>query len=113
MALRTAMELGTSDELALLAATLIAAGLSLFIVFHAYRGYRRNESRRMLFLASGLALITLVPFAMSILVPVLGYWVVIDTSTYAFGLPMLQRVSQITGLCCILYSLMIPPARSS
>jgi hypothetical protein len=104
---------GGSAELALLAVTLIAAGLALFIVFHAFRGYRRHKSRRMLFLAGGLALITVVPFLLSMLVTVVGYGTAFDASVYTFVLPMLQRVSQIAGLCSILYSLLISPHSSS
>ena len=111
--LQAGVNTGASDELALLAVTFIAAGLALFIVFHAFRGYRRNKSRRMLFLASGLALITVIPFLMSMLVTVAGYGTTFDASVYTFVLPMLQRVSQITGLCCILYSLLISPTNSS
>lgn len=111
--LQAGMNTDASVELTLLSVTFIAAGLSLFIVFHAFRGYHRNKSRRMLFLASGLALITVIPFLMSMLVTVAGYGTAFDASVYTFVLPMLQRVSQIIGLCCILYSLLISPHHSS
>ena len=58
-----------SDYLLLLSVSLIALGLALFIVFHAYQGYQRNESTRMLFLAGGLCLITVIPLAISTNVP--------------------------------------------
>ena len=103
---------GAANELTLLAVTLIATGLSLFIVLHAYRGYRRHESRRMLFLASGLALITVIPFTMSMSVTMGGYLTVFDASMYAFWLPLFERVSQIGGLCCLLYSLLMSPSNS-
>lgn len=98
-----------SDYLLLLSASLIAIGLALFIVFHAYRGYRRNNSRRMLYLASGLCLITVVPMALSIGVNSLGQTLTLHSRIYTFYLPLGVRVSEIGGLCLLLYSLLVAP----
>lgn len=101
-----------SDYFLLLAASLIAVGLALFIVFQAYRGYRRNDSKRMLFLAAGLCLITVIPMALSIGINSLGQIVTLQPRVYTFHLPIVIRASEIAGLGCILYSLLITPGRS-
>ena len=101
-----------SDYLLLLSVSLIAIGLALFIVFHAYQGYQRNESTRMLFLAGGLCLITVVPLAISIGVNSVGQVVNFHSRVYTFYLPTAARVSEIAGLCSLLYSLLITPGQS-
>lgn len=101
-----------SDYLLLLSASLIAVGLALFIVFHAYRGYQRNSSVRMLFLASGLCLITVVPMTLSIGIDSLGQVIDLSPRVYTFYLPLVIRVSEIIGLCSLLYSLLITPVQS-
>ncbi|RQG87139.1 hypothetical protein EA462_15595 [Natrarchaeobius halalkaliphilus] len=101
-----------SDYLLLLSASLIALGLALFIVFHAYRGYQRNSSVRMLYLACGLGLITVVPMTLSIGVNSLGQMVDLAPRVYTFYLPLATRVSEITGICTLLYSLLIKPSKS-
>lgn len=97
-----------SQYLLLLSASLIAVGLALFIVLHAYRGYRRNDSTRMLFLAGGLCLITVVPMSLSIGTNSLGQLIVLQPRVFTFYLPMVIRASEIVGLCSLLYSLLIP-----
>lgn len=109
---QVAVGLARSDYLLLLASTLIAVGLALFIVFHAYWGYRRNNSRRMLYLAGGLLLITVVPMALSIGINSLGQSIGFQPRVYTFYLPVMSRVSEIIGLCALLYSLLIVPRRS-
>ncbi|WP_135303968.1 DUF7521 family protein [Haloarcula amylovorans] len=108
-----AAEQTQSDDLLLLAASLIAVGLALFITFHAYRGYRRNDSVRMWYLAAGLALITVVPMTLSIGVTSLGQVVGLQPRVRTFYLPILSRVSEIVGLCSLLYSLLVTPGGSS
>jgi len=93
--------------LALLAVTLVALVLGLFIAFQAYRGYRRNRSRRMLFLALGLALLTVVPFVLSLVVTFAGQRFGFGSDVYAYWLPVTRRSVEIVGLGCILYSLTI------
>jgi uncharacterized membrane protein len=101
-----------SDYLLLLSASLVALGLALFIVFHAYRGYQRNSSVRMLYLACGLGLITVVPMTLSIVINSLGQTIELAPRVYKFYLPLVTRVSEITGICALLYSLLITPSNS-
>lgn len=96
---------GYVDYLVLLVVTLAAMLLGLFIVFQAYRGYRRNQSRRMLFLAVGLTLLTVAPFALSLVVTFLGQQVGAGSRTYTFWLPVSTRLVELAGLLAILYSL--------
>lgn len=93
--------------LILLAVTLGAMMLGLFIAFQAYRGYRRNQSRRMLFLALGLGFITVVPFALSLLITFVGQRFGFGPYVYTYWLPITTRLIEIGGLGCILYSLSI------
>ena len=52
-------------SLALTTATaLLTAVVGGFVAYQAYRGYRRNDSRAMLFLAVGILLLTTVPFVL-------------------------------------------------
>ena len=101
-----------SDYLLLLSVSLIALGLALFIVFHAYRGYQRNNSVRMLYLACGLRLITVVPMTLSIGVNSIGQIIEFTPRIHTFYLPLATRVSEITGICTLLYSLLITPSKS-
>lgn len=91
--------------LVLLAATLIASGLGLIIVFQAYRGYRRNDSERMLYLAAGLALITLAPFTLSLIFTLIAPGLESKELLMSYALPISSRVLEIIGLSLILYSL--------
>ena len=93
--------------LVLLTVTLGAMVLGLFIAFQAYRGYRRNRSRRMLFLAGGLALLTVAPFALSLIVTFVGQQFGFGPQVYTYWLPITTRFIEIGGLGCILYSLRI------
>ncbi|ELZ11021.1 hypothetical protein C479_09428 [Halovivax asiaticus JCM 14624] len=101
-----------SDYLLVLSASLIALGLALFIVFHAFRGYRRNDSVRMLYLATGLCLITVVPTALSLAVDTVGQLVALDPRVYTVYQPLANRASEVLGLCALLYSLLVTPAES-
>lgn len=107
MFLQLAVEQAYTDYLVHLAVTLVAMMLGLYIVFQAFRGYRRNDSRRMLFLAIGLTLLTIAPFALSILGASLGTSLGIGPRLYTFYLPVTSRLLEIAGLGCILYSLFI------
>ncbi|WP_049924332.1 DUF7521 family protein [Halopiger djelfimassiliensis] len=44
---------------------LTSAALGTIVTWTAYRGYARNDSRPMLFLGTGVALLTVVPFVLS------------------------------------------------
>jgi hypothetical protein len=95
----------TGLYLGLVAATLVAMTLGLMIVFQAYRGYRRNESQRMLYLAVGLGLITIAPFALSLGFEAVAPLLAAATIGRTLLLPLVLRLLQITGLALILYSL--------
>jgi hypothetical protein len=45
----------------------VTATVGFFVTYQAYRGYRRNDSRPMLFLGVGICLITTVSFVVSTL----------------------------------------------
>lgn len=102
-ALPSDVYLTTGNALVLLLA-LVATGLSALIAYHAYRGYRRNGSRPMLFLAVGFAFITVVPFFVDIL-----FYAVVGRMYRAevagVLLPGTKYGIQIVGLAFVLYSL--------
>lgn len=79
----------------------LSAIIGLFIAYHAYRGYRRNDSRPMLFIAIGFVLVLAFPFLVFLLyaaVPALSVTAVV----------VVTQVSQVAGLLAILYALRIP-----
>ncbi len=91
--------------LLLLAVTLLAMAMGFLIVFQAYRGYRRAESRPMLYLAAGLALVTIAPFVLSLAAASVGDALGFTPFTYTYTLPIVSRLIEVVGLACILYSL--------
>ena len=68
-----------------------------FVAFQAYRGYRRNDSRPMLALAVGIALLTTVAFLVRQLVAVAG---VADPA----GGQLAALTVSVVGLLVLLYS---------
>lgn len=88
-----------------LALTLLAMVMGFIIVFQAYRGYRRHNSRPMLYLALGLALVTIAPFLLSVIFTIAGDFLSLGSFAFAYMLPILSRCAEIIGLGCILYSL--------
>lgn len=96
---------GAIDYLVLLMLTLVAITMGLYIVFQAFRGYRRNNSRRMLFLAIGLALLTVIPFVLSLVVAGVGQRLGFGQRVYTSYVPIVSRGLEICGLSAILYSL--------
>ncbi|MFC6974488.1 hypothetical protein ACFQL1_07070 [Halomicroarcula sp. GCM10025709] len=105
--LQSGVQRGAVEYLILLALTLIAITTSAFIVFQAYRGARRNESRRMLYLAVGLALLTFVPFTLSLVLTALSQPLQLGPRLYSFYLPVTTRLVELCGLGSLLYSLYI------
>lgn len=82
---------------------IISVALGLAISYVAYRGYRRNRSRAMLFVAAGFVLIVGVPTAAFLVLFV------------ALSLPVpianaVGQASELLGLACILYGLWTPRA---
>ena len=81
---------------------LAGAVLGLFIAYQAYRGYRRNESRPMLFMSLGFVLVVGVPVLLTIpflLVPA------VPQAVYQFVI----QTSEVAGLVCIIYALRVDP----
>jgi hypothetical protein len=74
--------------------------LSLVIVYQAYRGYRRHESRPMLFLALGVVLLTIVPAIVSLVT--VRY---VSAVTYGATIAPLIQSIRVIGLGSIVYSL--------
>ncbi|QPV65009.1 hypothetical protein I7X12_02495 [Halosimplex litoreum] len=76
----------------------MTAAVGLFVAYQAYRGYRRNDSRPMLFLGLGIFLVTVVPFLVT---TVLG-----GISGVSDAVVLLSwTVFEIVGLGSILYAL--------
>jgi hypothetical protein len=93
------------DYLVLLTLTLVAMVMGLYVVFQAYRGYRRNDSQQMLFLAIGFAFLTILPFALSLVVAGVGQRLGFSPRVYTVYLAIASRGLEICGLGAILYSL--------
>lgn len=110
--LQTTFQASYLAYLVLLLLTVVAIGMGLYISFQAYRGFRRNNNRRMLYLALGLALVTVIPFCLTIAVTILGAQLSLDPHVYSYYLPIGSRLVEITGLGCIIYSLSISSRQS-
>ena len=83
------------------ATDVLAALLGIFIAYQAYRGYRRNESRPMLFISIGFVLVLAIPFLLLLLylaIPMLTETIVV----------ILTETSQVIGLVAIVYALWMP-----
>jgi zinc transporter ZupT len=75
--------------------------LGLAISYIAYRGYRRNQSRPMLFVAAGFALVVGVPAAAGVVL-----YVVFDAPIPVIN--SVGQVSELAGMAAILYGLWMP-----
>lgn len=83
----------------LLAYELLGAALGVVIAYLAYRGYRRNQSRPMLFVSAGFALALGVPLVFTVVyvaLPITGGDVAVQVLTQTF---------EVAGLLCIIYGL--------
>ncbi|WP_312621412.1 hypothetical protein [Haloarcula sp. 1CSR25-25] len=97
--LQTGGQLSGLVQSGLLAYELVGATLGVFIAYLAYRGYRRNQSRPMLFVSLGFALALGVPLVLTLVylaLPVSGGRVAVQVVTQTF---------EIAGLVCIIYGL--------
>lgn len=95
----TLQSLGPVDaESAMLAIAVVTALVGAFVAYQAFRGYLRNASQPMLFLAVGIALLTVVPFVVT-----RGLRLVVALTDAQFLL--LVTVFDVAGLSAILYSL--------
>jgi hypothetical protein len=79
-------------------AALATALLGSFVAYQSYRGYRRNASRPMLFLAVGIALLTVVPF-------VVKNALVFGGLVGETGGALVSQALGLVGLLAVLYSL--------
>lgn len=79
----------------LLAAGVFALGLAVTVI--AFRGYRRNDSRPMLFIALGFGLIVFAQTAVGLL------GAVVDVSQ--FTVQTVSQLSNLVGLASILYAI--------
>lgn len=77
-----------------LGTNLLLAVLSTVVVVQCYRGYRRNDSRPLLFLGVGIGLVTLPSFVLYALVVGVGVAPYVD----------LLALTQTAGLLSILYA---------
>lgn len=77
----------------------LTAVLGLLIAYTAYKGYRRNDSRPMFFIALGFALAIGVPVLL--VVPL----ILVSGTTVAAALTVLSEVFTLVGLGSILYAL--------
>lgn len=80
----------------LFSAVIAVAGT--FVAYQAYRGYRRNESRPMLYLAVGIVLLTTVPVGVD-------YALVALTAATDAAILVAITVSHLAGVLAILYAL--------
>lgn len=93
-------------EAAMLSINVLKAIIGLAIAYIAFRGYRRNESRPMLYLAIGFVMVLGVPFflflgGMSIL------FLVGLPSAAEPGVVVASELSQLIGLLVIVYALKV------
>ena len=86
-------------DLALQLYELVGAVLGVAIAAIAYRGYRRNDSRPMLFIAIGFTLVLGLPL---LVVPV---YYLLPVSGGQRALQAVIQTLEIAGLLCIVYAL--------
>lgn len=96
------LQLGTPNTATLIAfvLSLMTTVLGFAVGYIALRGYRRNRSRPMLFVAIGFVLVFWVPVFL-VVGPLL-----VPTADFAFG--MIGELSRVIGLVSILYGLRMP-----
>ncbi len=92
------LDQASTFELLTVVSLLLVAIVGTLIAVQAYRGYRRNDSQAMLYLAIGLALLTLGPFVVNVVLTSLG-------GTEQPTIVFVENVSRLAGLCSITYSL--------
>ncbi|WP_227354323.1 DUF7521 family protein [Haladaptatus salinisoli] len=95
--LRLPDALGNADGL-IFAFAAVTAIAGAFVAYQAYRGYRRNESRPMLYLAVGIALLTVVPVGVD-------YALVALTGATDAEILLPVTVAHLAGVAAILYAL--------
>lgn len=88
----------TGDPGLIFALAAVTAIAGLFVAYQAYRGYERNESRPMLYLAIGIVLLTAVPVGLNWL---LSLW----TASTDAEILLVVTTSHLAGVLTILYAL--------
>lgn len=76
----------------------VTAIVGAFVAFLAYRGYQRNESHPMLYLALGIILLTTVPVG-------LNYGLLAVTAATDAKILLVITASHLAGVAAILYAL--------
>lgn len=89
----------------LTAVTLVGIVLGLIVGYQAYRGYRRNDSPAMFWLALGLVLLVVVPLPLSLALSVLDSAGLVSLPALGAFLPLVRKTANVGGLLCILYAL--------
>jgi len=92
---------GLDEETTIFLTGLASAALGAVVAWTAYRGYARNDSRPMLFLAVGIAFLTVVPFVSS-------YAVDWGTDATDATVLLVVTVSHLFGLLAIVRSFRRP-----
>ena len=95
--LQLAGAVGNAEGLVYLFPTVIGVA-GVFVAYQAYRGYQRNESRPMLYLALGIVFLTAVPASINLGLSRL------TTATEA-GILLAITIAHLGGVAAILYSL--------
>lgn len=105
------LQMGGASSLLALGIQLLTTILGLAVAYIAFRGYRRNQSRPMLFIAVGFVLTFWTPvilLASFVVLPRVAQIApdLLGTVNFVFGIA--GSVSQLIGLLCILYGLRMP-----
>ena len=87
-----------------LSLSLVATALGVVVTWQAYRGFKRHDERPLLFLAVGLAFLTVSPLVLDLTVTV---YVARNFGAEATAriIPLVDYVTRIIGLAFVLYSL--------
>lgn len=89
-------------DLVFAVAEALSVVLGLTISYIAYRGYRRNDARPMLFVSVGFLLVLGVPAVAA------GFWVFVP-AVHEIAAGAVTQVFELVGLACILYGLRLSP----
>lgn len=99
LVLQAAEQPSGTVALVLQAYELAGAILGVGIAYLAYRGYRRNGSRPMLFVSLGFALALGVPLVLTVL------YLALPVSGWQVGMQLTIQTIEIAGLISIIYGL--------
>jgi len=97
--LQTSSQPSGTIQTGLLAYELAGAVLGVVIAYIAYRGYRRNQSRPMLFVSLGFALALGLPIGLTLV------YVALPITGYSVAVQVINQTFEVAGLLCIIYGL--------